>query len=342
MHTIKAVCAVLAFALIATILLPLVVFDFNAAQEDFPVITVYDFGAMRRHETAAQTVEEFLHDLGMEISELDRVSYPMDSPLYDGMEIRVLRAVPIIVLTDSNLPRSKTVRYGTTVEQIVSIMQEEYDKALLYANELGRAVGQWDRLRFQSWRTRYFTEVEAIPYETIRNYTNAVRAGRTHVRQTGAAGEHEVTVNVVYIGGYEDSRTISDAIMLSEPVAAIYDIGTAPLGALTDPTAEDFHYVRRIRMQATAYCACFRCTGRNPGERLFGVTASGRHVQHGIVAVDRSVIPLGTHLYVGGYGFALAADVGSAIVGNKIDLFMYCHYDALRFGRRYVDVWVLS
>jgi len=168
-----------------------------------------------------------------------------------------------------------------------------------------------------------------------------MRNGQTHMRRQGANGKHETTTMVVYIGGYEDSRVIVSEDILIEPIDAIFSIGTAPMGAITDPTDPDFRYVRRVRLQATAYCACFLCTGRNPEDALFGVTASGRRVEHGIVAVDRTVFPLGTRFYVAGYGFAEAADVGGAIRGYMIDLFMYCHQEALRFGRRYVDVWVL-
>ncbi|MCL2188278.1 MAG: 3D domain-containing protein [Defluviitaleaceae bacterium] len=342
MHKIKAVCAVLGFALIATLLLPLVVFDFTAANEDFPVVTVNDSGRVHTHETAAQTVGELLSHVGISLAELDRVSYPTEAPIYDGMEIGINRAVRFYVMTDNNPPTEWTMRHGTTIFEVLSIAQGRYSEAFLYGYDMTRAVTPQDILRFSSWRSRYYTEIVELPYEIYRNYTSSVRIGRTYVRQRGVVGEHEVTINVVYIGGYEDSRTETDTVMLSYPVTAIYDIGTSRLGELANPHAEDFHYIRRVRMQATAYCACFLCTGRNPTDRNFGVTASGRRVEHGIVAVDRNVIALGTNLYVENYGFALAADVGGAIIGNRIDLFMYNHQDALRFGRRYVYVWVLG
>jgi 3D (Asp-Asp-Asp) domain-containing protein len=60
------------------------------------------------------------------------------------------------------------------------------------------------------------------------------------------------------------------------------------------------------------------------------------------VAVDPTIIPLGTHLYVEGYGFALAADVGGAIKGYKIDLYYEEMEDALRFGRRDLTVYILN
>jgi 3D (Asp-Asp-Asp) domain-containing protein len=61
----------------------------------------------------------------------------------------------------------------------------------------------------------------------------------------------------------------------------------------------------------------------------------------GVVAVDTRVIPFGTRMYIPGYGFAVAADRGSAIKGNRIDLCYNTYAEAKRFGARPVDVYIL-
>lgn len=73
-----------------------------------------------------------------------------------------------------------------------------------------------------------------------------------------------------------------------------------------------------------------------------GITASGMMAQRGVVAVDPDVIPLGTRLFIPGYGEAIAADTGGAIVGNKIDLCMEDYGEAMEFGRRDITVYVLQ
>ena len=73
-----------------------------------------------------------------------------------------------------------------------------------------------------------------------------------------------------------------------------------------------------------------------------GITASGIPARHGVVAVDPNVIPLGTRLYIPGYGEAIAADTGGAIVGHTIDLCMESYDEAIQFGRRSVEVYVLD
>jgi 3D (Asp-Asp-Asp) domain-containing protein len=95
-------------------------------------------------------------------------------------------------------------------------------------------------------------------------------------------------------------------------------------------------------MSATAYDSSFESCGKHEGDPYYGITASGMKVKPGIVAVDPRVIPLGTWLYVEGYGEALAADTGGAIKGNKIDLFYESPKTVKNFGRRKVKVYVLD
>ncbi len=76
------------------------------------------------------------------------------------------------------------------------------------------------------------------------------------------------------------------------------------------------------------------------GYSLRGTTATGLPVGHGIVAVDPSVIPLGTRLSVPGYGDAVAADTGSAIRGAVIDLWFPTVAEAHAWGRRTVTITV--
>ena len=69
-------------------------------------------------------------------------------------------------------------------------------------------------------------------------------------------------------------------------------------------------------------------------------TATGEYLRYGIAAVDPNVISLGTNMYIDGYGQAIAADTGGAIVGQKIDLAFESSQDALNWGRQYVNVYI--
>ena len=95
---------------------------------------------------------------------------------------------------------------------------------------------------------------------------------------------------------------------------------------------------KEMRMIATAYDSSWESCGSWDGK----TTASGLPVRRGVVAVDPDVIPLGTRLYVEGYGEALAADTGGAIKGNRIDLYMESREEALNYGIRMVNIRVLN
>lgn len=93
-------------------------------------------------------------------------------------------------------------------------------------------------------------------------------------------------------------------------------------------------YSRELTMRASAY------TAFDPGNGNF--TSRGNPLHKGLVAVDPYVIPLGTRLYIPGYGYAVADDTGGAIKGNRIDLAFDSRSEALQFGVQYVKVYILD
>ncbi len=92
--------------------------------------------------------------------------------------------------------------------------------------------------------------------------------------------------------------------------------------------------IGHLEMEATAYLP-----DDGTGD---GITATGVPATYGVAAVDPDVIPLGTRLFVPGYGIALAADTGGAIDGHIIDLCYEDYDEAIYFGRRDVDVYLLA
>ncbi|MDR0272066.1 MAG: G5 domain-containing protein [Clostridiales bacterium] len=341
MNRFKALIA-MPLALMAVILFPLGIIHFIAAENALSHVTLHDGGEIYEFYIAADTVEGFFYEAGIAHSGTDLISHSTDALLFDGIEISIEREVTFYVQTDGGEPESRSVRPGTTIADTVRQLQNETEIALLYNGDDETQIQNGDIISLSTWRSRFDVEVISLPYETIENYTNSVSRGRQHLRVEGEFGEEAITTAIVYIGGVEESREVVGTEIIVEPVNAILDIGTGWLGSLTNVNAPDFHYYRHVRMEATAYTAGFGCTGKTPDDPWYGITASGRRVEHGIVAVDRNVIPLGTRLYVDGYGFAVAADVGSAIRGYKIDLFMHDINDALRFGRRHIDVYILD
>ena len=341
MKIVKAACVVL-FALIASIAIPIGMLSFTAAESVLRQVIVYDGAEQRVILTQASTVGDAFRELGIELNNFDRTSHSLMGQVWDGIAITIEREISFYIQIDGNPLLTRISRPGVTIEEVLTQLQTEQELALLFGGDFARQVASGETLEFNSWQSRFIYDTTEIPYETIENRTNAVSEGRSHVRQIGIPGMNESTTAIVYIGGEERNRQYLGTSTVFYPTDQIIDIGTGWLGSMTDPNREDFHYFRRIRMEATAYTAGYCCTGKHPDDPWYGITASGRRVQHGIVAVDRNVIPLGTRLFVENYGFAIAADVGGAIRGYKIDLFMYELQDALNFGRRHIYVWILD
>lgn len=91
--------------------------------------------------------------------------------------------------------------------------------------------------------------------------------------------------------------------------------------------------------EATAYCACPKCCGKWAD----GITASGtKATSKRTIAVDTSIIPLGSEVEIEGLGTYIAEDTGSAIKGKIIDFYFDTHEEALRFGRQKVNLRIIS
>ncbi len=100
---------------------------------------------------------------------------------------------------------------------------------------------------------------------------------------------------------------------------------------------QELEDIKLFSMVATAYTDDYASQGK-----WVGKTASGMKPQVGVVAVDPKVIPLGTELYIEGYGEAIAGDTGGAIKGHRIDLFFNSRGECMEFGRKNIRVRVVE
>ena len=146
----------------------------------------------------------------------------------------------------------------------------------------------------------------------------------------------EVMETYGYVGnGYEVAEGL-DAAVVTGMTIHVKDVPVAPPVTVNTVSTNhgDMTYASCLSMEASAYLP-------SDGNGA-GITATGDIARRGIVAVDPDVIPLGTRVYIPGYGTAVAADTGGAIRGNKIDLCMESYGEAIDFGRRSVEVYILN
>lgn len=105
--------------------------------------------------------------------------------------------------------------------------------------------------------------------------------------------------------------------------------------------------VQTVKVVATGYTAGYESTGKRPSHPGYGITYSGVKVRRdkdtvSTIAADLKVFPLGTILYIPGYGYGVVADKGSAIKGNKIDLYFTTTKQVFKeWGKKEVEVQVI-
>jgi 3D (Asp-Asp-Asp) domain-containing protein len=175
-------------------------------------------------------------------------------------------------------------------------------------------------------------EESAIPSRTVVLAEPDMPAGFTKILSHGSDGLVRRIWRVWEKDGEETSRSLVSEETLAEATDTVVLRGT--YGAPT----RGGNWRRPLVMTATAYDPGPRSCGRYAD----GYTATGAKAQKGVVAVDDRVIPMGARLYIPGYGFAVAADRGSAIKGMKIDLCYNTYSEAIQFGRRKVKVYLLN
>jgi 3D (Asp-Asp-Asp) domain-containing protein len=108
----------------------------------------------------------------------------------------------------------------------------------------------------------------------------------------------------------------------------------------------DWKQYQTHTVHATGYTAGYESTGKNPGDPSYGITYSGLKVRRDLystIAADINIFPIGTILFIPGYGYGVVADIGGAIKGNKIDLY-YNSVDEVfnDWGKQTIDVYIVK
>ena len=173
------------------------------------------------------------------------------------------------------------------------------------------------------------TESVSIPFTTRQVADAGLAAGTTVVEAAGTAGGQSQVFEDQLVDGVVVDSTLLQALA-TPPAERVVRVGTKTVVAQpsvlpSDPTVG---YVQAIVGSATSYC-------------LTGRTATGTLAGPGAIAVDPTVIKLGSHLYVPGYGYGWAVDTGGVIKGTLIDVWLTCDA-AIQWGRRQLTIFVLA
>lgn len=182
-------------------------------------------------------------------------------------------------------------------------------------------------------------EQVAIPYETItKNTNNAGTADSTNkVVQQGKDGLKEITYKIKYQNNVEIEKTVISEQVITEPVNKIVQVQkkTVTSRGSSLPRTTGGNSLGTV-YKITAYCPCSKCCGKATGR-----TASGTKATPGRTVAASGKYAFGTKLNIGGHIYTVE-DRGGAITGNKIDIFVSSHAEALQWGVRYLPVSVVN
>ncbi|MGN1116595.1 MAG: 3D domain-containing protein [Candidatus Ornithomonoglobus sp.] len=326
---------------------------YTASAKDITITEINEFEGIANSitvRTRASEVIDVLNEQGIEVTDTDKLNVPSDSKPDEDSEIVLRRGKEIKVVTSNN-------------EETVVVTSADTEQALREAGYItsdtdeitldGGSIAASDTVEIKSISVTYESEEEEIPFETAYQDDPGSYKGTDTVVTEGVSGIKLKTYKVLtYDSGEQKERTLESETTISEPVNKVVKRGTkdkpvstnssAASASDTGSTIAGHRYSKKITMQATAYTTS---AAENGG---YSCTALGTQLRKGVVAVDPSVIPLGSKLYVVSadgkyvYGEASAEDTGGAIKGNKIDLCYPSYSDCINFGRRDVIVYVLS
>jgi len=287
--------------------------------------------------TLSETVGEFLKEEGIQLRAEDKVSESMDEAIEEDMNITIEKAFPIALKVGNE--KREIWSTSTTVADFLKSEKVSLNKLDKVSPALSNRLTQESAVTVT--RVEKVTDVveEPISYETIKRTDPSLEKGKEKIITEGQEGLISKTYELTRENGKTISKELVSEKTVQEKVDQVVAIGTkekkATVTKVSSPStssssAEEYH------VTATAYTSgCNGCTGK---------TATGINLRANpnakVIAVDPSFIPLGTKVYVEGYGYATAADTGGAVSGKKIDVFVPSTADAYSWGVKTVKIKV--
>ena len=289
------------------------------------------------------TVGDFITQEGIRVKEGASIEPSLDTIIEKNLKITIINPKNYTILhRDTELP---LVSLNTRVSDILTdanIQLGPMDYTIPSVETIVEPNAE-----IQVFKVKELSRVEesAIPFEKEVVNNHRIDKGVVNTLQEGKDGLRRSHIRDIYINGVLSSSVIVSDTILEEPLPQVTEKGT---NNVLSTSRGDTRFKEAMVLEATAYDLSYTSTGKRPGDKYWGITASGTRARPGTVAVDPRVIPLGTKLYVESldgtkdYGFAIAEDVGGAIKGMRIDLFFNTATEVRNFGRRDVKVYILE
>ena len=301
-------------------------------------VTVVVDGESRYMKTQVADIAALLSEADIALEAGDVVTPSTDSRVTDGMTVVVRHALDVTLeLADEEVEISVI---GRSVADALVAAGVAPGSGVRCEPSIDSPLEDGMTIAVQNVFVRIVEESTEVPFETVTQSDSTLAQGSRKVVTPGQSGEALRVYRVVVVDGEEGERTLQSETVVREPVAEVIAVGTKRSSGHTlvtrsrPPAQAAPTSGSKLTVTTTAYAPNVDGVGTR--------TATGARAGYGVVAVDPSVIPLGTKLYIPGYGYAVAADTGGAIKGNKIDLCFNTRAECVAWGRRTVTVTILD
>lgn len=295
-------------------------------------VTILDGSEEKKAWSTSTTVADFLKQQNISLGEFDRIEGEMEELVLPNSEIKVVRVEKVTDVVEDS------VKFAVETKKDASLLKGQ--EKVVQAGEAGLIAKTFEVTKENGKEVKRDLKEEKVVKEPKKQ---VVAVGtKTIVASVSRGKAPAETTKKPEVKAAPEKKAAPAPKQKAAPApekkkAPAVQTVAAPAPAKKAPAAEPAGG-KEFYVSATAYTAF--CTGCS------GITATGINLKDNpglkVIAVDPSVIPLGSKVWVEGYGNAIAGDTGGAIKGNKIDLFMPERSDALAFGRKQVKVKILN
>lgn len=290
-------------------------------------------GEEKMYYTVADTIGDFLAEHKLTVSEHDSLSHQKDEKVKDGLNLSITQAFELTIHDGGK--EVKAWSTGGSVEEVLqssSITLTEHDKIKPALDKTVTKETSISIIRIEKKREEV---TETVDFETETRKDSSLEKGKEKVIASGEEGTVVRTYEITYENGKPVKRKVLKENVTKESKNRIVAVGTKEtqnLVTLSSGSGKVF------TMTASAFTA--NCSGCS------GYTATGINLKANpnlkVIAVDPNVIPLGTKVWVEGYGEAIAGDTGGHIKGSRIDIHVPSKADAYSWGVRKVKVKIID
>ena len=297
-------------------------------------VRVIQDGKVTKVWTTATTVGELLKEQGIKVTVHDQVRPTKDHQIKENIKVAVDKAFQLTLIVGGN--KKQVWATSTTVADFLKQQGVKLNELDRVEPKLSAKVEANNSINVT--RVEKVTDVVESPmeYKITKKEDPSLLDGSEKILTKGQEGRISRQYEIIKENGKEVKRKIISETVMKEQRNQVVAVGTKGRSIQTRNVSSMGG--RELYVSSTAYTAsCNGCSG---------VTTTGLNLKSNpnakVIAVDPNIIPLGSKVYVDGYGYALAADKGGAIKGNKIDVFFPSTSEAYRWGVKKVKVRIIN